>query len=376
MFKRKNGHYFPKRETNNKLVLRRNGNNIFDAKTDNNDNNNNNSFTMVEPTLFEKRINSIDNNIIKMINYYSSRYNNSNFHKRKKDYSYFNPNPNTEEIPTFIYENDLNVNSYKQHIDQKKQYLEKNYSCYMNYMTKNNVEINNQRKTPLISPYSLYMKKIEEVKKYKDPDSSKIIKYNDNVNDSNNNNMNYLNNNDNINNTENNDNNNSNLNTNLNNNINNNINNNNNNLIWSYDSFNNKNYFNRNHKNSFCSSSKCIFSHNNSNYKKIENIEKNMPISNSFRNLNYYGKKNEISNPELFFKKADINFYKYRNELKRFDDYNSNIALNKSRRRFVKKEPDINPYNPQLNSYRIGKSSLSHNIILKPEDFCGYQNNI
>ena len=91
----------------------------------------------------------------------------------------------------------------------------------------------NQRKTPLIFPYSLYMKKIKEVNKYRDPDSSTIIKDN---------NMNDMNRNNNNNNTENN---NSYLNTHLNNNT---------NKIWSYDYFNNKNYFNRNHKNSFFSS--------------------------------------------------------------------------------------------------------------------------
>ena len=55
----------------------------------------------------------------------------------------------------------MNLNSYKEHIKEKNKYIEKNYNN-LNYITKFD---NNDRKTKLISPYSLYIKKIKDVKK-------------------------------------------------------------------------------------------------------------------------------------------------------------------------------------------------------------------
>ena len=42
-----------------------------------------------------------------------------------------------------------------------------------------------------------------------------------------------------------------------------------------------------------------------------------------------------------------------------------------TKNRFIKKEPDINPFNPRVDSYKIGNSSLAHNIILRPGDSYG-----
>ena len=113
---------------------------------------------------------------------------------------------------------------------------------------------NNDRKTPLISPYSLYIKKIKDVKKYSD-NTSLTSRNNENENEyenKNNNNYNY-------------------------------------------------NYIRNNNNMSFDNNT---FRNNNS----MNNNGKNIPISRSLKNINYFGRKNEISNP--FYKRADINFYR------------------------------------------------------------------
>ena len=322
--------YIPNKESTKRINIFRNGFNNYNSNTYNkiNKEENNNSFQSIEPILFEKHLNIPKNNILNGI---SNRYINQSFHKRKNDYNNFNPSPNIEEIPTFSYENDLNLNSYKEHINKKNKYIEKNYSNYLNYIKKFD---NNDRKTPLISPYSLYIKKIKDVKKYSDNTSLTSRDREINLERNRNNYNNNINNNNSMININNNENNNSYL-----------INNN---------------------------SCKDIYNQRNDNEKFIKNI----PISKSLKNINYFGRKNEISNPELFYKRSDENYYRYREEQRKFGDYNYNIVLKKNKSRFIRKEPDINPFNPKIDSYKIGKSSLPHNTILKPEDFYGYYNNI
>ncbi len=187
----------------------------------------------------------------------------------------------------------------------------------MNYIKKFE---KNERKTPLISPYSQYIKKIKDVNKYSD--NTSLTSREKEIN--------------------------------------------------TLSEYENKNKISNHisHLNNYIKNNSNDLIYNNFiNYKKIE---KNMPISNSLKNINYYGRKNEISNPELFYKRSDLNYYRYREEQRKFGDYNYNIVLNKNKSRFIKKEPDINPFNPKIDLYKIGKSSLSHNIILKPEEFYGY----
>ena len=329
--------YFPNKESTKKLNIFRNGFNIYNSSAFDTKKKEevNNSFQSIEPILFEKHLNIPKNNILNGI---SNRYNNNqHFHKRKNNYNSFNPSPNIEEIPTFSYENDLNLNSYKEHINKKNKFIEKNYSNYLKYIKKFD---NNDRKTPLISPYSLYIKKIKDVKKYSDNTSltSREKESNDlnlEINRFDNRNK-YIN----INNS--------------------------NSMISINNNENNDSYIIKNN------SYKDIYSQKNNN----EKFTKDMPISKSLKNIKYYGRKNEISNPELFYKRSDENFYRYREEQRKFGDYNYNIVLKKNKSRFIRKEPDINPFNPKIDSYKIGKSSLPHNTILKPEDFYGYYNNI
>ena len=54
----------------------------------------------------------------------------------KKEYYEFNPKPDIEEIPTFTFENDRNINNYKGNIYNKQSKIEKNSQNYLNYMKK------------------------------------------------------------------------------------------------------------------------------------------------------------------------------------------------------------------------------------------------
>ena len=108
------------------------------------------------------------------------------------------------------------------------------------------------------------------------------------------------------------------------------------------------------------------------NIEKENNNENNLPVSNSVNDIKkYFPKNNEISNPELFYKKGNKEFYEFRKEYKKFDDYNYKLILLHSKNRFVKKEPDIKPYNRKINSFKIGNSSLAPNVILRPDDCYG-----
>ena len=319
MSKIKNRIYSNNKDQEKKINIFRNGFNIYSSNSFNKNNKEekNNSFPSIEPILFEKKYNIQKNNNV--LNGISNRYNNQSFNKKKYNYNYykFNPNPNIEEIPTFTYENDLNLNSYKQQINKNNQCIENNYNNYMNYIKKFE---KNERKTPLISPYSQYIKKIKDVNKYSD--NTSLTSREKEIN--------------------------------------------------TLSEYENKNKISNHisHLNNYIKNNSNDLIYNNFiNYKKIE---KNMPISNSLKNINYYGRKNEISNPELFYKRSDLNYYRYREEQRKFGDYNYNIVLNKNKSRFIKKVPDINPFNPKIDLYKIGKSSLSHNIILKPEEFYGY----
>ena len=108
--------------------------------------------------------------------------------------------------------------------------------------------------------------------------------------------------------------------------------------------------------------------------KSIENKNNNNneilpPVTKSINNINkYFPLSNEISNPELYYRKCDKDFYIFRNQHKRFDDYNYKLILLHKTNRFLKKEPDVNPYNPKINYYKSGNSTLEHNVILRPNE--------
>ena len=97
------------------------------------------------------------------INNYTTKNNDSIFisnffHKKKIDYNTLRINPDVEEIPTFTFENDKNINIYKLKIKNKSQLVEnnlKNYTDYIKYFEQ-------KPKTPFPTPYKVYQEKMRE----------------------------------------------------------------------------------------------------------------------------------------------------------------------------------------------------------------------
>ena len=260
------------------------------------------------------RYNSISNKKSTRNNYTFNRPNNniSFFQKPKNNYYEFNPNPDVEEIPTFTFENDKNLNNYKDNIYSKEAIIEQNSKNYMSYMKKFE-----RRKTPIRTPYAVF----QEITKNNLNNYSKI---NNNKNNSNNNNKiaNYS--------------------------VDNNIN-------------NNTTEWNENYSNSYVHGS------------NLNNLKEMKPLSTSMsaKAIVFDNRKTEISNPDLFYKRNNDDYFKYRAEQKKYLDYNYKILMNKNKLH-DKQEPNINPYNPKYDDFEHYKSNLAHNPILNPVNYYSY----
>ena len=83
------------------------------------------------------------------------------------------------------------------------------------------------------------------------------------------------------------------------------------------------------------------------------------------RSLQYANRKSEITNPELYYKRNNEDYNKYRAELRQYLDYNYQVLMD-NKRTNKKKEVNINPYNPIDADFEHYKSDLAHNPILNP----------
>ena len=213
----------------------------------------------------------------------------------------FQPNPDVEEIPTFTFENDRNLDYFKDRICDKEALIEMNAKNYMNYIKKFE-----RKKTPISSPYSVYLK----------------IKQNNTNNYGRNNN--YTN------------------------------------KIINEDSVEDDITIRK--KNSI---NNLIL-----NNKYFHNSEKPLnlkPLSNSLstKAMNFENRKSEITNPELYYKRNNEDYNKYRAELKEYLNYNYQVLMNRNKIN-KRKDIDINPYNPIDADFEHYKSDLAHNPILNP----------
>ena len=304
----------------------------------NNTNNNNinenidsNEQLKENPFQINNNFNTISSNIR-----YDEPIDRNIFHKKKKDYNIFTINPEVEEIPTFTFENDRNLKSYKGRINNKYSLIEQYSKNYLEYMKK----FENKRKTPYSSPFLVYQEKTRN--------NNNIINQFENNNIQENQNrtvdVNLYSNPIKIKNLS--------------------INNNNNNNIYDNNQSNNINNNNSNNNNI------------DNNVNNDLNINQNIEINNnhsrnhnveSFDNIfNFSSRSGEITNPNYFFQRNNRDYYKYRLEQKKYLDYNYQIIKNRLNKR-IKREPDINPYNPiNEQPFENGKSDLLHNPILNP----------
>ena len=92
---------------------------------------------------------------------------------------------------------------------------------------------------------------------------------------------------------------------------------------------------------------------------------KQLPNSLSMRSLQYANRKSEITNPELYYKRNNEDYNKYRAELRQYLDYNYQVLMD-NKRTNKKKEVNINPYNPIDADFEHYKTDLTHNPILNP----------
>jgi len=94
-------------------------------------------------------------NTISTNNHNKEKLDGNIYHKKRYDFETFVVNPEVEEIPTFTFENDRNLNSYKGRIYSKSNLVEQHTKNYLEYMKK----FENKRKNILSSPYLVYQEK-------------------------------------------------------------------------------------------------------------------------------------------------------------------------------------------------------------------------
>ena len=99
----------------------------------------------------------------------------------------------------------------------------------------------------------------------------------------------------------------------------------------------------------------------------INRYNKKLNSSNSENNINesrykyFVERTREITNPELYYKKINGDFYKYRAENKKYLDYNYNIMGSRNLKKI-----NVNPFNKESSIGLLGRSTLMHNTILNP----------
>lgn len=247
-------------------------------------------------------------------NNYPERYQYS-FGKRKSDFDYFNPGPNVEEIPTFSFENDKNLNTYKVNINAKSKLIDEYSKNYLEYLKKFE---DPRRKTPS-NVYDYFQNKAQYNPRYRlksNPSSLLLSKSQDTCRNVNNPNSTQI-----------------------------------------YEDKYNINI---------------ITDNTYENIRKKNGLSNNIPYSKEpLVNNNLFVRNNEITNPDKYFKNKNQEYHKYKSEQKNYMDYNYQMMMEKKKRKY-----DggliVNPYNSGSDSGALGKSVLSHNTILNPSPYFNY----
>lgn len=288
------------------------------------------------------------------------------FHKKRRNFDIFSPKPDVEEIPAFSFENDRNISKYKNYINNKSAFVEKNEQDYLRYIKKFERPI---KQNTINTPYLFFQEK-----------NNKNFNYNNSINITPKNIDEIYNANNNNNNISNNYNALINERKSIESIMDNNNNNNNHNIIpdknnLSLDVDNYLNNFNPNKRkinlknNHFNTISKNIVN-NKDNIDQERKYRKVLIPSLSSHEI-FSVKNNEITNPSSYYKKYDEDYYRYKLEQKKYLDYNYKFMMNNEYQKH-KKEPNVNPFNPKSNALWVNKSNLEHNPILNPINHYGY----
>ena len=78
------------------------------------------------------------------------------FHKKRRNFDIFSPKPDVEEIPAFSFENDRNISKYKNFINNKSAFVEKNEQDYLRYIKKFERPI---KQNTINTPYLFFQEK-------------------------------------------------------------------------------------------------------------------------------------------------------------------------------------------------------------------------
>ena len=265
------------------------------------------------------------------------------FHKKKSNFDIFSPKPEVEEIPAFSFENDRNIKKYKNYINNKYAFVEKNAQNYIRYINKfQKPKFQNEFNTPF-KFYQEKNKSLNYKNNYMNTNFDNILnnnyKFSSIIRD---NNKNY-------------------------------ISNHKNNLSLDINNYDNNNYSNEKKinlkRNYFNTLSKYNLINDNNNEK--EEKEKKTLIPSLSANEIFSIGNNEITNPSAYYKKYDEDYYRYRLEQKKYLDYNYKYMMNNEYQK-NKKEPNVNPYNPKNNILWPNQSDLEHNPIVNPINHYGY----
>ena len=88
--------------------------------------------------------------------------------------------------------------------------------------------------------------------------------------------------------------------------------------------------------------------------------QRESPISSLYQRSN---RLNDITNPDLFYKQSNQEYYQYKEQQRKCLDFNLSRMGNERER---KRRIDVNPYNKNGSIMSLGESTLVHNTILNP----------
>ena len=106
----------------------------------------------------------------------------------------------------------------------------------------------------------------------------------------------------------------------------------------------------------------------NNNLDNKVSLSKSQSFSPSYNKDDFImkGRTTEITNPDKYFQSENKNYLKFKEEQRKYLDFNYNMMKNRSHQLLV------NPYNKGSSTGDLGKSFLSNNPILNP--FPNYNN--
>ncbi len=106
----------------------------------------------------------------------------------------------------------------------------------------------------------------------------------------------------------------------------------------------------------------------NNNLDNKYSLSKSQSFSPSYNKDDFVmkGRTTEITNPDKYFQSENQNYLKFKEEQRKYLDYNYNMMLNRRNQLLV------NPYNKGSSTGDLGKSFLTNNPILNP--FPNYTN--